>query len=591
MTSVADDYDAMLVGGPLTESYQSEEPMNVDSPRDLTEDRLSADRHRSVFDRLSGPTPQRDSRPAASSDMDEDQPSSVTSSSRRRRSDDRDRERERDHDRGRDRRDRRSAARRSPDRRRSRSRSRGTSRAGSTIDDRSSRRGTRSPPPRRRSRSRSPRIDRYRSRDFEDRYDPRSYRSSGRRGSRRSRSRSPPRRHHRRSPPPRADSRDRAYRSAGSRRAASRSPARSPAPQMTQAERDQRTVFVAQLHAQARPSDIRKFFEDHDVGRVRDVKLIADRGRRMKGLGYIEFYELESVPKAVELTGQLLMGIPVIVERTEAEKNRLAEEAAAAKRLAATSLPPRPSPHPMGRKDALISHTIFAGNLPGHLGAADIQQIFEPFGQIDSVRTQPDQHFPGRGAAYVTYQRTEDAANAVKAMAGFTIDTVQIKCIQVYDQDNVAKTAELDDVEGVGVKLNALSRVELMAKLARTDSVSLVAPGTPGTPGSATATAAPTSTCLLLTNMFDPAEETEPDWDKEIEIDVQQECERSYGPVAHIRAIKDSPGHVYVKFTALEGTNRAREGLHGRWFGSRQVSATAVPEATYRDQFPDAFSA
>ncbi|KNE56221.1 CC1-like family splicing factor [Allomyces macrogynus ATCC 38327] len=588
----------MLVGGPLTESYPSEEPMNVDSPRDLTDDRfvLSADRHRSVFDRLSGPASQCDSRPAASGD-DEDQPSSGTSSSRRRRSGDRDREHERDRERERGRdhdrcRDRSPTARRSPDRRRSRSRSRGTSRAGSTADDRSSRRGTRSPPPRRRSRSRSPRIDRYRSRDYEDRYDPRSYRSSGRRSTRRSRSRSrsPPRRHYRRSPPPRADSRDRAHRSAGSRRAASRSPARSPAPQLTQAERDQRTVFVAQLHAQARPSDIRKFFEDHDVGRVRDVKLIADRGRRMKGLGYIEFYELESVPKAVELTGQLLMGIPVIVERTEAEKNRLAEEAAAAKRLAATSLPPRPSPQPVGRKDALISHTIFAGNLPGHLGAADIQQIFEPFGQIDSVRTQPDQHFPGRGAAYVTYQRTEDAANAVKAMAGFTIDTVQIKCIQVYDQDNVAKTAELDDVEGVGVKLNALSRVELMAKLARTDSVSLVGPGTPGTPGSVTA-AAPTSTCLLLTNMFDPAEETEPDWDKEIETDVQQECERSYGAVAHIRAIKESPGHVYVKFATLDSANRAREGLHGRWFGSRQVSATVVPEATYRDQLPDAFSA
>jgi RNA-binding protein 39 len=60
----------------------------------------------------------------------------------------------------------------------------------------------------------------------------------------------------------------------------------------------------------------------------------------MKGLGYIEFYEIESVDKAVELNGQLLMGIPIIVQKTEAEKNRAAEAAAAA--ATAASLPPRP---------------------------------------------------------------------------------------------------------------------------------------------------------------------------------------------------------------------------------------------------------
>jgi RNA-binding protein 39 len=47
-------------------------------------------------------------------------------------------------------------------------------------------------------------------------------------------------------------------------------------------------------------------------------------------VGYVEFYDEESVPKALALTGQKLLGIPVIVQLTEAEKNRqarLAEQA------------------------------------------------------------------------------------------------------------------------------------------------------------------------------------------------------------------------------------------------------------------------
>ena len=42
-------------------------------------------------------------------------------------------------------------------------------------------------------------------------------------------------------------------------------------------------------------------------------------------MGYVEYYEMASVDKAVELSGQKLCGLPVVVQRSEAEKNRLAE--------------------------------------------------------------------------------------------------------------------------------------------------------------------------------------------------------------------------------------------------------------------------
>ncbi|KAJ1500618.1 hypothetical protein HMI56_003718 [Coelomomyces lativittatus] len=129
----------------------------------------------------------------------------------------------------------------------------------------------------------------------------------------------------------RSTSRDRSYIETESPKSPSRisSSARSSSiSDLPQHERDKRTVFVAQLHAEARQREIRDFFEKHGTGPVRDVKLIADKGsRRMKGLGYIEFMEEDSVEKAIELTGQVFMGIPIIVQRTEAEKNRAAEAA------------------------------------------------------------------------------------------------------------------------------------------------------------------------------------------------------------------------------------------------------------------------
>jgi RNA-binding protein 39 len=40
--------------------------------------------------------------------------------------------------------------------------------------------------------------------------------------------------------------------------------------------------------------------------------------------------------------------------------------------------------------------------------------------------------------------------------------------------------------------------------------------------------------------MFDPAEETEKDWDRELRDDVKGECESKYGPVAEIHVDKES---------------------------------------------------
>lgn len=55
-------------------------------------------------------------------------------------------------------------------------------------------------------------------------------------------------------------------------------------------------------------------------GQVRDVRIISDRNsRRSKGIAYVEFCEIQSVPLAIGLTGQRLLGVPIIVQASQVQ--------------------------------------------------------------------------------------------------------------------------------------------------------------------------------------------------------------------------------------------------------------------------------
>jgi RNA-binding protein 39 len=87
------------------------------------------------------------------------------------------------------------------------------------------------------------------------------------------------------------------------------------------------------------------------------------------------------------------------------------------------------------------------------------------------------------------------------------------------------------------------------------------------------------SRSVLLKNMFDPEEETERDWDKELADDVKGECEGKYGKVEAIKVEKETQGEIYLKFDSIESAKNAIQGLNGRWFGGKQVSAAFISDA------------
>ncbi|KAI0467882.1 hypothetical protein F4859DRAFT_492952 [Xylaria cf. heliscus] len=514
--------------------------------------------------------------------------------------------------------------------------------------DRSSDRARRDRSPRRRDRSTdrggrrdrgddreaTPRSDagshksrrRSRSRD-DDRRHSRRYRGgegdyyrSGRGGGRdRSRSRSP-RRHYR----PRDEHRDRddhgQYRSRDEDKPRNgRTPKREATPAPTEDERDRRTVFVQQLAARLRTKELKEFFEK--VGPVNEAQIVKDRiSGRSKGVGYVEFKNEDSVTAALQLTGQKLLGIPVIVQLTEAEKNRQVRNTDGS-----------------GHGNSVPFHRLYVGNIHFSITEQDLQNVFEPFGELEFVQLQKDDTGRSRGYGFVQFRDADQAREALEKMNGFDLAGRPIRVglgndkftpestanllqrfqgqNQPYqgsafsgaggrgpqtsgfdraggrDNDKATGASALDDTDVAGVNFNNYSRDALMRKLARTDEPSngtqnegpIVKPKTETKPLPVKVNMA--SRCVVLHNMFDPTEEEGESWVKELEDDVRQEAEEKYGHVVHISLDPNSQGDIYLKFDKVQGGENAIKGLNGRYFGGRMISAAPVVDAVYSSLF------
>ncbi|KAM3230536.1 hypothetical protein ACQJBY_060981 [Aegilops geniculata] len=370
-------------------------------------------------------------------------------------------------------------------------------------------------------------------------------------------------------------------------------------------ERDQRTVFAFQLSLKADERDVYEFFSR--AGKVRDVRLIMDRNsRRSKGVGYIEFYDAMSVPMAIALRGQPLLGQPVDVKPSEAEKNLVQSNASSS--VAASG----------------GARKLYVGNLHSNITEEQLRLVFEPFGLVELVQLPVDP-LTGlcKGFGFVQFARLEDAKAAQSLNGQLDIAGKVIKVSAVTEQPGVqasgATAGDLDDDEGGGLALNASSRALLMQKLDRSGATTsltsglgasavalppvLGAPATgtvlqPTVPGlglipgasipviTQSIDTAPPSECLLLKNMFDPAVETDPDFDLDIRDDVREECSK-FGQVRHIFVDKNTAGFVYLRFDSITAAIGAQKALQGRWFAGKMITATFMSTQQYEMKFPE----
>lgn len=105
----------------------------------------------------------------------------------------------------------------------------------------------------------------------------------------------------------------------------------------------------------------------------------------INSVGYVEFKQEESVQQAIQLTGQKLLGIPIIAQLTEAEKNRQARNPEA------TSSNPNQIPF----------HRLYVGNIHFSITESDLQNVFEPFGELEFVQLQKEEQGRSRGYGFV----------------------------------------------------------------------------------------------------------------------------------------------------------------------------------------------
>ncbi|RKP27490.1 hypothetical protein SYNPS1DRAFT_26851 [Syncephalis pseudoplumigaleata] len=339
---------------------------------------------------------------------------------------------------------------------------------------------------------------------------------------------------------------------------------RSPSPALDDSDRDQRAVFVMQLSARLKNSELHDFFTQ--AGRVREAKIVTDKNTgRSKGVAYVEFYEMSSVARAIALTGQKLLGIPVIVQHTEAEKNRIAAQAAQAAQASQAQA--------ALQSDAIAFRRLYINSLPLQLKEDDVRELFAPFGPIESVHLQRDPVTrEPKGSGYVQYTRAFDANSAMASMNGTSLlgNTVGGA---IWDVVVAAKTE--------GFSLSSQSRHELMQKLAhRPSEVEPVVQPVVRVP------VAVKSRAIVLRNMYDAATETEPNWEKELQEDICSECSK-FGRIVHIK-LDHSENEVYIKFDSTEASDQAIQALDKRWFGGKQISASLVPEAVYHAKYPKA---
>ncbi|KAL6993058.1 hypothetical protein U1Q18_011178 [Sarracenia purpurea var. burkii] len=311
---------------------------------------------------------------------------------------------------------------------------------------------------------------------------------------------------------------------------------------------------------------------------------------------------------AIALSGHLLLGQPVMVKPSEAEKNLVQTNASGGGSVVG----------PYGAVD----RKLYVGNLHFNMTEFQLKQIFEAFGPVELVQLPTDPETGHcKGFGFVQFAQLEHSKAAQSLNGKLEIAGRIIKVSSVTDhvgaQDSGAKAADFDDDDGGSLSLNAQSRALLMQKLDRSGTATSIA-GSLGAPvlnGTASnqqaftlpmnvqsAVPAPVlpalltsmvsepigkpSQCLLLKNMFDPATETDPEFDLDIKEDVQEECS-NFGRIKHIYVDKNSAGYVYLRFETVEAAMSAQQAMHGRWFARRLISTVFLQPYEYDAKFKD----
>ncbi|KAH8018579.1 hypothetical protein HPB51_009018 [Rhipicephalus microplus] len=157
------------------------------------------------------------------------------------------------------------------------------------------------------------------------------------------------------------------------------------------------------------------------------------------------------------LNGQKLFGIPIVVQPTQAERNRAAAQSAST----SNSTLQRGNVGPM---------RLYVGSLHFNITEEMLKGIFEPFGKIDKIELIKDMETNrSKGYGFITFHDSEDAKKALEQLNGFELAGRPMKVGHVTERTDVSQAPSFLDSEELdrsGIDLGATGRLQLMAKLA-----------------------------------------------------------------------------------------------------------------------------
>jgi RNA-binding protein 39 len=342
-------------------------------------------------------------------------------------------------------------------------------------------------------------------------------------------------------------------------------------------------------------ADLEMFFSH--IGKVKSVIMLRDRiTDAHKGFAYVEMAELDAIPNCLLFNNVVpdFQKFPILVKPSEAEKNIIAKK------------------DPFIIKNVIEQAgpdtRIYLGNIHVGLDENALKAVLDQFGPVETVKLHRDHLGNSKGFAFVKFLRAESANLAMSTLPGFELAGRPLKVGPVTDAkaagmsvgqmmpgmptgtDEVVNWKLDADEGGAGLPMNANTRMMLMAKLAQKAGIQVPAPVSfPAAPAPAgnvadrpVITGTP-SRFVLISNMFDPLTETEPDWDRDIKEDVTEECS-SFGQVANCYVEKRKPGgHVYIEMRQVDSAVKVANALNGRYFAKRLIRCSYLDERTFAD--------
>lgn len=182
-----------------------------------------------------------------------------------------------------------------------------------------------------------------------------------------------------------------------------------------------KTVFVGGLSWSVDEAAFKEYFSHY--GEVEGARIITDRASgKSKGFGYVDFADLESAKKSLELNETEWEGRTIKVTYSQPKQKFDGGDAGAGAG---------------GKKQfndelSAPSNTLFVGNLPFSATEDAVWETFGEFGKVSSVRLPTDRETgQPKGFGYIEYLDQEGATAAVtqgRSDEGIDIDGRRARC-------------------------------------------------------------------------------------------------------------------------------------------------------------------